>query len=53
MDEFTKKKVRRAIKQNPDLPVKCIISAVRALQQGGFKPYVRSTPISQSEVDGL
>lgn len=33
MDEFTKKKVRRAMVDNPDLPAKFVITAIRA-QQG-------------------
>lgn len=33
MDEFTKKKVRRAIRDNPDLPVRFIISYIRSVQR--------------------
>ena len=33
MDEFTKKKVRRAMKDNPDLPVRFIITYIRSVQQ--------------------
>lgn len=33
MDAFTKHKVRKAMRANPDLPVKFIIAAIRASQQ--------------------
>ena len=33
MDEFTKKKVRRAIKAKPELPVKLVIQIIRMGQR--------------------
>ena len=42
MDEFTKRKVKRAMKQNPDLPIKIIIKAIRAMQSKYVTTYVKS-----------
>lgn len=39
MDEFTKAKVRRAMRNNPDLPVRFVITAITQSQQ--FHPSKR------------
>lgn len=39
MDEFTKRKVKRAVRENPDLPVKFIIAAIRSKQKADWSQY--------------
>lgn len=42
MDEFTKRKVRQAMRDNPDLPVKFVIAAIRDKQVGFSNVHINS-----------
>ena len=56
MDEFTKAKVRRAMIDNPGLPIKMIIQAIRIKQKAfyelkGFASIPNTSNLTDIEID--